>query len=94
MKALGSSSGECASEERFGQEGKAQMGLPAPRDGRRGKRSRRELAGDGGGAAGEVEMGEGGEVLMYMVMVMIVAVVVITITRRATTTAVVEMTVR
>jgi len=71
MKALGWSSGECASEERFGQDGKAQTGLPPPRDVRRGKRSKRELAGDGGGAAGdgEVEMGVGGEVLMNMVMV-------------------------
>lgn len=71
MKALGWSSGECASEERFGQDGKAQTGLPPPRDVRRGKRSRRELAGEGGGAAGEgeVEMGVGGEVLMNMVTV-------------------------
>lgn len=68
MKALGASSGECASDERFGQDGKAQTGLPSPTDDRRGKRSRRELAGDGGGAAGEVEMGDGGEVLMNMVM--------------------------
>lgn len=71
MKALGPSCWERASDDRFGQDGKAQNELALPKDAdRRGKRSRlsSEFAGDGGGAAGEVDIGDGGEVLLTYMM--------------------------
>lgn len=74
MKALGSSSGEWAREDRLGQEGNAQRVLwlaLVKEELRRGKMSRREFVGEGGGAEGEVDIGEGGELLTNMaVMVM------------------------
>lgn len=68
MKALGPSCGDCARDDRFGHEGNAQKALPLLKDDRGGKRSSKEFAGDGGGADGEVEMGDGGEVLTYMML--------------------------